>query len=128
MRARTIEKSADPVSWELFNGDDATSNWTVSVTKGEPVDLNWAAGGVITITNNHPNKAAQLVSVADLVSPDVAATVDFNVVMTGDGGLVEVQGTAEGAPYTREQLDRMLDLAGAGIEQLVELQAEAVSG
>ncbi|HSF85317.1 MAG TPA: ribonuclease PH [Acidimicrobiia bacterium] len=53
---------------------------------------------------------------------DVAADVDCNVVMTGSGRLVEVQGTAEGTPYTREQLDRMLDSAAAGIGRLVEHQ------
>jgi ribonuclease PH len=61
-------------------------------------------------------------------SQDVGAEVDFNVVMTGSGGLVEVQGTAEGAPYSRAQLDEMLDLASAGIARLLEAQAEAVQG
>jgi ribonuclease PH len=54
---------------------------------------------------------------------DVAADVDCNVVMTGDGRLVEVQGTAEGDPFTREQLTRMLDAASSGIASLVEHQA-----
>ena len=53
---------------------------------------------------------------------DVAADVDCNVVMTGDGRLVEVQGTAEGHPYTRQQLDRMLDSAAQGIGRLVDHQ------
>jgi ribonuclease PH len=53
---------------------------------------------------------------------DVRAGVDANVVMTGIGGLVEVQGTAEGAPFTRQELDTMLDLATAGIDQLVQAQ------
>ncbi len=56
---------------------------------------------------------------------DVAADVDCNVVMTGDGRLVEVQGTAEGHPYSRKQLDRMLDAAAAGIDQLVDHQRAA---
>jgi ribonuclease PH len=56
---------------------------------------------------------------------DVAADVDCNVVMTGDGRLVEVQGTAEGQPYTRGQLDRMLDSAAAGIGRLVEHQTSS---
>jgi ribonuclease PH len=56
---------------------------------------------------------------------DVAADVDMNVVMSGRGLLVEVQGTAEAAPFTREELDRMLDLAGAGIAELVDLQRRA---
>jgi len=56
---------------------------------------------------------------------DAAAEVDMNVVMSGRGGLVEVQGTAEGATFTREELDRMLDLAAAGIEELVDAQKRA---
>jgi ribonuclease PH len=56
---------------------------------------------------------------------DVAAEVDFNVVMTGSGKLVEVQGTAEGEPFSREQLDDMLSLASKGIERLTAVQAEA---
>jgi ribonuclease PH len=58
---------------------------------------------------------------------DVAAEVDFNVVMTGAGRLIEVQGTAEREPYTRDQLDRMLDVAAGGIAQLVKLQAESIA-
>jgi ribonuclease PH len=53
---------------------------------------------------------------------DAKAEVDFNVVMTGAGGLVEVQGTAEGAPFSRQQLDALLDLASSGIEELTEFQ------
>lgn len=50
---------------------------------------------------------------------DVSADVDANVVMTGSGKIVEVQGTAEGDPFDRAQLDRMLDLAAKGISELV---------
>jgi ribonuclease PH len=57
---------------------------------------------------------------------DSAAEVDMNVVMSGDGRLVEVQATAERAPFTRDQLDALLDLAGAAIEQIGLAQAEAV--
>jgi ribonuclease PH len=56
---------------------------------------------------------------------DAAAQVDLNVVMSGEGGLVEVQGTAEGEPFNREQLDEMLDLAAAGIRELVDAQIRA---
>ena len=58
---------------------------------------------------------------------DSRAETDMNVVMTGAGGLVEVQGTAEGSPFSRSELDRLLDLASAGIEEIVALQAELVS-
>jgi len=59
---------------------------------------------------------------------DVAAEVDLNVVMSGRGLLVEVQGTAEGAPFTREDLDQLLDLATVGIEELHDMQRRAVAG
>ena len=56
---------------------------------------------------------------------DVTADVDANVVMTGSGKIVEVQGTAEGEPFDRGQLDRMLDLAAKGISELVDDQRAA---
>jgi ribonuclease PH len=58
---------------------------------------------------------------------DSRAEVDMNVVMTSLGGFVEVQGTAEGAPYSREELDQMLVLAEAGITEIIALQQEMVS-
>ncbi len=58
---------------------------------------------------------------------DVAAEVDMNVVMSGRGLLVEVQGTAERAPFSREDLDQLLDLAASGIAELHDLQRRAVS-
>ena len=57
---------------------------------------------------------------------DVAAEVDLNVVMTGRGLLVEVQGTAEGQPFTRHELEQMLDVAEQGIRELVAVQREIV--
>lgn len=59
---------------------------------------------------------------------DVAAEVDMNVVMSGRGLLVEIQGTAERAPFTRGELDELLDLAQLGIEELHDMQRRAVSG
>jgi ribonuclease PH len=58
---------------------------------------------------------------------DVNADVDMNVVMSGRGLLIEVQGTAEQAPFTRDELDVLLDLATKGIGELHELQREAVT-
>ena len=57
---------------------------------------------------------------------DSRAEVDLNVVMSGDGRLIEVQATAEGERYTRDQLDELLDLAAAGIEEIGEAQQRAV--
>src|SRR6266540_1233255 len=61
-------------------------------------------------------------------SEDSRAEVDFNVVMTGSGALVEVQGTAEGEPFSRAELDSMMDLAWGGIRRLVEVQRAALAG
>ena len=58
---------------------------------------------------------------------DVRAGTDMNVVCTGDGGFVEVQGTAEGAVFDRATLDRLLDLAVAGCAELTRLQADALA-
>jgi ribonuclease PH len=60
-------------------------------------------------------------------SEDSSAEVDANVVMTGDGGLVEVQATAERTPLSRAHLDELLELAAVGIEKLRSLQDEAVA-
>jgi ribonuclease PH len=59
---------------------------------------------------------------------DVEAEVDMNVVMSGRGLLVEVQGTAERVPFTRDELDQLLDLAATGIAELHDLQRQAVAG
>ncbi|SDG44527.1 ribonuclease PH [Klenkia brasiliensis] len=58
---------------------------------------------------------------------DVTAGTDMNVVCTGDGGFVEVQGTAEGAVFDRATLDQLLDLAVAGCAELTRIQAEALA-
>jgi ribonuclease PH len=58
---------------------------------------------------------------------DVAAETDMNVVMTGSGEFVEVQGTAEGAPFDRATLGRLLDLATAGCEELTGLQRKTLA-
>ena len=59
---------------------------------------------------------------------DSAAETDMNVIMTDQDGFIEVQGTAEGAPFKREELDEMLELARKGIHELFELQLAALKG
>lgn len=67
------------------------------------------------------------VAVLDLdYQEDSTAEVDLNVVMSGAGKFIEVQGTAEGKPFAREMLNQQLDLAAKGIEQLTRLQQEAL--
>jgi ribonuclease PH len=65
-------------------------------------------------------------SITGAYSEDSTAEVDANVVMTGDGGLVEVQATAERTPLSRAHLDELLALAAGGIEQLQALQQQAL--
>ena len=66
--------------------------------------------------------------VLDLDYPeDSNCDTDMNVIMTGQGGIVEVQGTAEGEPFTREQMNVLMDLATMGIRQLVAAQESALA-
>ncbi|NOY53439.1 MAG: ribonuclease PH [Deltaproteobacteria bacterium] len=55
---------------------------------------------------------------------DSRADVDMNIVMTGKGNFVEIQGTAEGDPFRREEMDQMISYAGHGVKQLIDLQRE----
>ena len=66
--------------------------------------------------------------VVDLDYPeDSEAETDMNVIMTDRGGFIEIQGTAEGAPFDQSELDSMLTLAKQGIEQLFEIQKAALA-
>ena len=61
-------------------------------------------------------------------SEDSTAAVDMNIAMTGTGKFVEVQGTAEGQPFSRDRMNKMLDLAQKGITELFEIQKAALEG
>jgi hypothetical protein len=74
----TIEKSVTPDEWDLFTGDSGTSQYTVTVTKGDPVDSDWAVSGTITIENNTPFSAT-VTGVTDAVSPAIAVPVNCGV-------------------------------------------------
>jgi len=68
------------------------------------------------------------VPVLDLdYAEDSGCDTDMNVVMTGRGGFVELQGTAEGAPFTRDQMDTLVGLASAGIRDIVTAQKAALA-
>lgn len=58
---------------------------------------------------------------------DVAAEVDMNIVMNGDGAFIEVQGCAEGAPFSRQEMDHMIRFAETGISAIIEAQQEALA-
>jgi ribonuclease PH len=92
-----------------------------------------AADGVVPADLLLDSVAAVSVGIVDRESrldlcyeEDATADVDCNVVMTGGGRLVEIQGTAEGEPFARSDLDAMLDLAGLGIAELSKIQREAI--
>lgn len=66
--------------------------------------------------------------VLDLDYPeDASADTDMNVIMGEDGGFIEVQGTAEGVPFKRDELDQLLDLATKGIQELIAVQRAALA-
>ena len=70
----------------------------------------------------------QGIPVTDLdYAEDSSCDTDMNIVMTGKGGIVEVQGTAEGASFSREELMQLLNLGQAAIQELVTLQKESLS-
>jgi len=103
-----------------------TGGWVALVLALRRLGLEHAAAGQV---------AAVSVGVIDGESrldlpyeEDVRADVDMNVVATVDGRLVEVQGTAEGSPFSRAALDELIDLALAGCQELFELQRGAIEG
>ncbi len=99
---------ADAVDW--LRGRDAL--------KGEPL-INSVAAVSVGIIDGTPMLDLPYVE-------DVRAETDMNVVMTGSGGFVEVQGTAEGAPFSKDELDALLALATDGNAALARLQATAL--
>ena len=90
------------------------------LTQGEPLVRSIAAVSVGIVEDT------ELLDLA--YAEDSRAEVDMNIVMTGDGDFVEVQGTAEGQPYTSSQLQKLLDLAGTGISVLSAEQQKAIAG
>jgi ribonuclease PH len=132
MGAHTITVDCD-----VIQADGGTR--TASIT-GSCVALSlatrWMMGeGLIERSPMRENVAAVSVGLVDGLAcldldypEDSSAQVDMNVVATESGGLVEVQGTAEGDPFPRRDLDALLDLAMSGIETLLAAQANALSG
>ena len=98
---------------------DALASISGELNSGRPVLTNSVAAVSVGVCNGTP--------VLDLdYIEDSQAEVDLNVVMTGAGEFIEVQGTAEGKPFSRDLLNQQLDLAVAGITQLTRLQREAL--
>jgi ribonuclease PH len=102
---------ADAISWAQGKGHIAQG--------AKPLSQSVAAVSV-GIVNGKPT--------LDLCyEEDVSAETDMNIVCTGDGNLIEVQGTAEGAPFDRSLLNQLLDLGAAGCAQLTKLQRAALA-
>ena len=91
----------------------------LGVTTGEPL-LDSVAAVSVGIIDGVPMLDLPYVE-------DVRAETDMNVVMTGGGSFIEVQGTAEGAPFDKAELDALLELAAGGCADLTRLQAEALA-
>jgi ribonuclease PH len=102
---------ADAITWAKSKGHIAQS--------ANPITQSVAAVSV-GIVNGQP--------MLDLCyEEDVTAETDMNIVCTGDGNFIEVQGTAEGKPFDRALLNKLLDLGAAGCSQLTKLQAQALA-
>ena len=102
---------ADAITWAKAKGHIATDS--------KPLAQSVAAVSV-GIVNGKPT--------LDLCyEEDVSAETDMNIVCTGDGNFIEVQGTAEGAPFDRSLLNQLLDLGAAGCAELTKLQLAALS-
>jgi ribonuclease PH len=128
---RAIGERMVTIDCDVLQADAGTR--TASITGGY-VALALALRGVGVEAALRDSVAAVSVGLVDgearldlCYEEDAGAEVDCNVVMTGGGRLVEVQGTAEGAPFDRAQLDELLDLAATGIAELTEIQRAALA-
>jgi len=102
---------ADAITWAKSKGHVAQT--------ANPITQSVAAVSV-GIVNGQP--------MLDLCyEEDVTAETDMNIVCTGDGNFIEVQGTAEGKPFDRDLLNKLLDLGASGCSQLSKLQAQALA-
>ena len=90
----------------------------------DPATAKWPLTGQLAATSVGLVGGTPMLDLA--YDEDSRAEVDFNVAMTDAGAFVELQGTAEGAPFTREELDRLLELAKGGIAGLFAAQREAL--
>ena len=127
---RTIALDCD-----VLQADGGTRTASITgafVAAQDAVNTLLASGKLSESPIIHPVAAVSVgivqgVPVLDLDYPeDSACDTDMNVVMTGVGHYVEVQGTAEGVPFSRAQMDQLMDLASAGIRQLVARQKAAL--
>ncbi len=121
---------------DVLQADGGTRTAAITGAYVALVDaLNWARGeGHISEIPLQGSVSAVSVGIINGVpmldlcyEEDVTADTDMNIVCTGDGNFVEVQGTAEGVPFNRELLNQLLDLGLAGCEELTKLQQTALA-
>ncbi len=123
---------------DVLQADGGTRTAAISGAYVALVDaLRWAKNkGFIESVENVLTDSVAAVSVGvidgdirlDLhYEDDVRAETDMNVIMTGSGKFIEVQGTAEGAPFDKKELDQLLDLASKGCQEITKLQKQALN-
>lgn len=123
---------------DVLQADGGTRTAAISGAYVALVDaLRWAKEkGFISSVENVLTDSVAAVSVGvidgeirlDLhYEDDVRAETDMNVIMTGSGKFIEVQGTAEGAPFDKQELDQLLNLASQGCQEITQLQKQALS-
>ena len=134
-----LEQMGEGTVWidcDILQADGGTR--TASITAGylalAQAMTRLAEAGTLRADLLHDTVAAVSVGIVEgqflldlAYDEDAKADVDFNVVMTGSGQLVEVQGTAEGKVFSREELDSLIDLAAAGIEQVTDFQRQILT-
>ncbi len=123
---------------DVLQADGGTRTAAISGAYVALVDaLRWAKGkGFISSVENVLTDSVAAVSVGvidgeirlDLhYEDDVRAQTDMNVIMTGSGKFIEVQGTAEGAPFDKQELDQLLEIASQSCQEITQLQKQALS-
>lgn len=123
---------------DVLQADGGTRTAAISGAYVALVDaLRWAKNkGFIDSVENVLTDSVAAVSVGvidgeirlDLhYEDDVRAQTDMNVIMTGSGKFIEVQGTAEGAPFNKQELDQLLEIASKGCQEITQLQKQALS-
>jgi len=135
--AKALGELSITVDCDVLQADGGTRTAAITGAYLALVDaVNWAqAKGLITPSARVLTDSVAAVSVGVVAGDerldlhyddDASAETDMNVVMTGDGRFVEVQGTAEGEPFDRDQFQRLLELATNGCAQLTKMQVEAL--
>lgn len=126
------------IDCDVLQADGGTRTAAITGAYVALVDaISWAKSKSIIATSSNPltqSLAAVSVGIIDGIptldlcyEEDVAAQADMNIVCTGDGNFIEVQGTAEGKPFDRNLLDQLLNLGAKGCTDLTKLQIQSLS-